>query len=116
MIKYKVCRGNSCDVIVAEGFRTLEKAKEYAVGSGLKIYTIHAYEYVSRPRTIKDQIDWENQGEWVPASGGTETPFVSRSGVRLLYVWQPRSGRHAYLNLDTDIILSDEESQSLLGW
>ncbi len=28
------------------------------------------------------------QGAWLPACGGTEVPFESRSGRRLLYVWQ----------------------------
>ena len=52
---------------------------------------------------------------WIPANGGTETPFTSRTGVRLLYCWQPSTGRHAYLNLDTDIILTDEEAEEILG-
>lgn len=51
---------------------------------------------------------------WVPACGGHETPFVSRSGVRLLYCFNPSTGKHAYLNCDTDIILSYEESQACL--
>lgn len=55
------------------------------------------------------------QGNWVPASNGTETPFVSRSGLRLLYCWQQSSGRHAYLNCDTDIILSDDEARAALA-
>lgn len=55
------------------------------------------------------------QGNWVPANGGTETPFVTRNKRRLLYCWQPSSGKHAYLDLDTDLILSDEEAQAALG-
>lgn len=48
------------------------------------------------------------EGYWIPACGGTETPFTIR-GIRVLYCWNPVSGKHAYLNLDTDIIMSDEE-------
>ena len=55
------------------------------------------------------------QGNWFPACGGTETVFTSRTGIRLLYVWQPTTGNHAYLNVDTDIILTDEEAQAALG-
>jgi hypothetical protein len=55
------------------------------------------------------------QGPWVPGSGGTETPFTSRSGRRLLYCWQPSTGRHAYLDLGTDIILTDEEAALALS-
>jgi hypothetical protein len=50
------------------------------------------------------------QGPWRPACGGTETPFLSRSGKKLLYCWQPSTGRHAYLDCGTDIILTDEEA------
>jgi hypothetical protein len=54
------------------------------------------------------------QGNWVPACNGTEVPFTSRSGLRLLYCWQQSTGRHAYINCDTDILLSDEETQAAL--
>ena len=53
-------------------------------------------------------------GNWYPASGGTETPFVSRSGRRLLYCYQPSTGKHAYLDCDTDIILTDNEAANYL--
>lgn len=55
------------------------------------------------------------QGDWFPAAGGTETPFVTRNRRRLLYVWQPTTGKHAYLDCDTDLILSDEEASNALG-
>ena len=54
-------------------------------------------------------------GNWYPANGGTEEPFVTRAQRRLLYCWQPSTGRHAYLDLGTDIILTDEESRLALG-
>jgi hypothetical protein len=44
------------------------------------------------------------QGNWIPANNGTETPFLTRSGRRLLYCWQQSTGKHAYLNCDTDLI------------
>jgi hypothetical protein len=55
------------------------------------------------------------QGNWYPACGGTETPFWSRNGYHLQYLWQPSTGRHAYINLQTDIILSDDEARAALG-
>jgi hypothetical protein len=33
--------------------------------------------------------------------------------MRLLYVWQPSTGNHAYLNLDNDMILSEKEEGAL---
>jgi hypothetical protein len=55
------------------------------------------------------------QGDWVPACGGTELPFVSRNRIRMLYVYQPSTGKHAYLNLDSDLIMTDEEAAFALG-
>lgn len=55
----------------------------------------------------------EERGMWVPACGRTETPFTCK-GFRLLYCWNTGTGKHAYLNLDTDIILSDEEALQIL--
>lgn len=55
------------------------------------------------------------QGNWYPACGGTETPFFTRTGRRLLYVWQPSTGKHAYLDTQSDIILSDDEVDAAMG-
>lgn len=55
------------------------------------------------------------QGNWYAASGGSETPFTTRTGRRLLYCWQPSTGRHAYLDCGTDLILSDEEASYALA-
>lgn len=60
------------------------------------------------------QAEKEN-GNWIPANGGTETPFFTRSRRRLLYCWQPSTGNHAYLDCDTDLILSEEEARLALG-
>jgi hypothetical protein len=64
---------------------------------------------------IQERTHRQNQGNWVPACNGTEVPFHTRSGFRLQYMWQASSGRHAYINCDTDIILSDEEAMNALG-
>lgn len=48
---------------------------------------------------------------WVPACGGLEVPFTTRTGKRLLYVYNHAEGRHAYLDLGTDLILTDEEAR-----
>ena len=51
------------------------------------------------------------QGDWYPANGGTETPFTTRTGKKLLYCWQPSTGKHAYLDMGSDMILSDEDAR-----
>jgi hypothetical protein len=57
----------------------------------------------------------DRQGNWYPASNGTETPFTTRTRRRLLYCWQPSTGRHAYLDCGTDMILTDEEAEQALA-
>ena len=54
-------------------------------------------------------------GNWIPACGGTEVPFNTRTGRRLLYCWQPSTGNHAYLDMGTDLILSNEEAAAALA-
>lgn len=66
-------------------------------------------------RRAEDFQAFTNSKDWFPACGGTEIPFTSRSGKRLLYVWQPSTGNHAYLDLDSDIVLSDEDARQALG-
>lgn len=58
---------------------------------------------------------WRKGPNWVPASGGKEKPFKTRTGRRLQYVWDTRSGDHAYLDLDTDMILSPKEADQALA-
>lgn len=55
------------------------------------------------------------QGDWLVACNGTEVPFTTRNRRRLLYCWQPSTGNHAYLDLDTDLILSDKEAEAAMG-
>lgn len=65
-------------------------------------------------KTLADMLDERDerarQGNWIPACGGTEVPFTTRSGRVLLYCWQPSTGRHAYIDCQTDLILTDEEA------
>ena len=55
------------------------------------------------------------QPQWVPACGGTETPFTTRTGRRLLYMWNPTTGEHAYYDVINDVFLSAEEATAALA-
>lgn len=72
-----------------------------------------------RPQTLVELLEASDarkaQGSWVPACGGTEVPFTTRTGARLLYCYQPSTGRHAYLDCGTDLILTDAEAAALLS-
>jgi hypothetical protein len=72
-------------------------------------------EALSVAELLEKRAKAKEQGNWIPACGGTEVPFFTRSGRRLLYVWQPSTGKHAYLDCNSDLILSDEEAQLILG-
>ena len=52
--------------------------------------------------------------KWVPACGGHELPFIVR-GFRLQYMFNPATRQHAYYNLDTDTIISNEEYLAICG-
>ena len=52
-------------------------------------------------RAVEDEAD-----TWVPACGGTEEPF-NYFGVRWLYVFNPATQQHGYMNLDTDAVHTD---------
>lgn len=70
-------------------------------------------------RGVADVLDERRrhaeEGPWIPASGGTEPVFRSRSGRRLQYLYQPSTGRHAYYDVDNDVILSNEDAWAHLG-
>jgi hypothetical protein len=53
------------------------------------------------------------QDKWVPACGGTETPFRARSGATLLYCWNPARQEHAYL-LNGVTVLTFKEAEAHL--
>ena len=55
-----------------------------------------------------------NTDNWIPACGGTEQPFITRTGMKLQYLWNTTTGEHAYINCFTDIILTTEEAISAL--
>ena len=52
---------------------------------------------------------------WVPACGGTETPFITRTGRKIHYMWNSTTGEHAYYDVTNDVFLTTEESQIALG-
>ena len=66
--------------------------------------------------TLKQALDTEekrrDQSYWLPASGGTEKPFTTKTGHRVQYMWQPLTGKHAYLNLENDLFIADEDLAS----
>lgn len=70
---------------------------------------------VSLAETLRKLELKREQGNWVPACGETEVPFTTKTNRRLLYCWQPSTGKHAYLDCDKDIILSDEEAWEALA-
>jgi hypothetical protein len=52
---------------------------------------------------------------WQPACGGTETPFKTRTGRTLHYLWNRSTGVHAYYDVDRDLFLTNEEAEEALG-
>jgi hypothetical protein len=51
---------------------------------------------------------------WVPACGGTEQPFRTRTGRTLQYLWNQTTGEHAYYDLTADLFLTNEEADAAI--
>ena len=51
----------------------------------------------------------------IPAWGGTEAPHTTRPGRRLLYMWNPTTGEHAYYDVTNDVFLSADEATAALA-
>lgn len=45
---------------------------------------------------------------WIPAAGGTEVPFYTRTHHKVLYCYNPAERRHAYLDLGSDLVIDDD--------
>jgi hypothetical protein len=52
--------------------------------------------------------------DWVAACGGTETPFRTRTGRMLFYMWNRTTGEHAYYDVEGDVFLTYEEASLAL--
>ena len=50
--------------------------------------------------------DGQPQDRWVPGGCGTETPYLF-DGRWTLYVWNPRTAQHGYLDMATDVVTLD---------
>lgn len=79
---------------------------------------LNANEDITLRLTLAEAIEAHQakaeRGPWFPASGGTEVPFVTRSGYRLLYMFQPSTRTHAHLDLDRDMFIPDDEIDAIL--
>ncbi len=51
---------------------------------------------------------------WIPACGGTEQPFRTRTGRTLQYLWCPATGEHAYYDVGNDVFLTNEEADEAI--
>jgi hypothetical protein len=60
-----------------------------------------------------------NMGErtmWLPANGGTETPYITRTGHRVLYMWNRATGEHDWYIFALDqFVGQDIERQIQFG-
>lgn len=60
-----------------------------------------------------DAEEQETSASWVPACGGTEQPFTVK-GKTVQYMWNTRTGEHAYYLRGADVFLTDEEFREML--
>jgi len=69
-------------------------------------------------QTIEDAINAkqarDEQGAWIPAGGGSEKSF-RHGDYTYQYMYQPSTHRHAYLCLDTDLFLSNDQADKVFA-
>tara|TARA_R110000787_G_scaffold174217_2_gene286821 strand:+ start:194 stop:379 length:186 start_codon:yes stop_codon:yes gene_type:complete len=58
----------------------------------------------------------KNTDNWVPACGGTEMPFKTRTGVKVQYLWNPATGEHRYIDCGTDILIPNDDLAHVFGY
>jgi len=68
-------------------------------------------------KTVPERLEERKaRGRWVPACDGTERPYRTRSGILILYCWNTGTGEHAWLNVDTDTIMTADEVDAAHQW
>lgn len=67
---------------------------------GSKVQNQNVLDYVAAAEALADR--------WVAACGGTERPTRSRSGRVYLYVYNFAERRHAWLDVETDMLRFDD--------
>ena len=65
------------------------------------IMTLGRIEY---DRAVKARAD-----RWVPACGGNEIPYRDKLGRMVLYVFNPATGKHGFLDMGQDIVFEDHD-------
>lgn len=85
------------------------------VGVGSDIYNEAVELMEAQVREASGVLDYNRAkatlaDRWVPANGGYETECRYKTGARLLYCFNFATGKHAYLDLDRDHILTDREA------
>ncbi|NIU01629.1 MAG: hypothetical protein GWN01_12155 [Nitrosopumilaceae archaeon] len=59
-------------------------------------------------------VDYGDNFHWIPACGGTEKPF-QYEGKQYLYMWNSKSGTHAYYCITDDVFLGNREWELLMN-
>ncbi len=72
---------------------------ETATGRQSQLIRADEFESVHRPLNV-----------WLPASGGSEEPFATRTGRTFLYCWNQSLAEHRYYDVGRDLILDDSEA------
>jgi len=76
----------------------------------------HGWGYAGVANVPYEQARDQNLDVWVPACGGTEQPFRTRTGKRLLYCFNFKQNRSAYVDLDNGVVLDCKAARQVLGF
>lgn len=92
---------------------TARRTSTVCWSASLEFASVTDHRTYNLPATLEERIE---RGRWVPACGGTEEPYRTRSGILVMYVWHTGTGEHAYLDVLSDIIMTPAEAEAAHGW
>ncbi|MEE9159908.1 MAG: hypothetical protein V3U60_16175 [Gammaproteobacteria bacterium] len=69
-------------------------------------------ERLARQMTEYHAVIASGADSWVVGNGGTEMPTKTRNGILVQVMYNAKTGQHAYLNCDSDTIMTDAEVTS----
>jgi len=75
----------------------------------LKTIDLLLEEYSEKDFKIDTEAQENDTEPWVIATGGNSVPFVSRNGKKYLLIWNPKLRQNAYLEVESDVIITDDE-------
>ena len=75
----------------------------------LKYTDLLVEKYTKEDFKVDTSAQENDTDSWTLVDGGNKVPFVTRDGKKFLLVWNPKLRCQGYLDVEEDVIISDDE-------